>query len=339
MRSSPPAFSGPSRPGRRAMLGGTLGAAALVLSGCDVRLEDDAPPLPLIPTREPIPAEPALLWLLEDCRNLADKDGPRTELYAEQVAVLRSALFRAGIPIETLDEVLAAPDPTGSTAGSASAGRTPTATASAGPIPSPTSSPTSAPAEGSTAALTRVDDLARCGPGMFPVVMSLLAQRWAAVRLAGDEAPQGALVGDPGLIWRFSHLAAGFVEQTTAAVYGFEIVAAQTEEAARDTAVVTLADLRRLRREQTVRAGARAPAPALGYPLPFPVDSEESALRLAEHVLTGLTDGYAGLLTTVTGAAQEDTAQDVVGWLGAAAAHGVSWGVPLEAFPGTHATE
>ncbi|MCA1782802.1 MAG: DUF4439 domain-containing protein [Dermatophilaceae bacterium] len=327
MRPAPQPSATPWQPGRRALLGGALGTAALVLSACDVRLEDDAPPIPLIPTREPIPAESALLWLLEDCRDLAEQEGPHTDLYAEQVAVLRSALFRAGVPIETLDETLVPP------AHSATDTSTPGAAPSSS-TPDPTPADDDAPA-GPETALTRIDDLSRCGPGLFPIVTSLLAQRWAAVLLTGGEVPERARV-DAAYLWQFPHLAAGFVEVTHEAVYGFEIVAAQSRDETRESAIAALTDLRRLRRAQTRRAGGDAPTPVFGYPLPFPVDSDESALRLAAHVLSGLTDGYGGLLTTVTGAAQIDTAPDVVGWLGAAAAHGATWGVPLRAFPGTH---
>lgn len=315
------------------MLGGAVGAAVLALSGCEVRLEDDAPPIPLIPAREPIPAEPDLLWLLADCQDLAEVDGPYTDLYVEQVAVLRSALFRAGIPIDTLDELLAPPAPGATEASPASGADSPR------PEPTLTTSTATAtatrgPQTGPEAALRRIDELSRCGPGIFPVIASLLAQRWAAVTLGGGVLPPSVRRTDPAYRWQFPHLAVGFVEVTHPAVYGFEIVAAQTGET-RDDAIATLTSLRGLRREQNARAGGTAPDPAFGYPLPFPVDSEESALRLATHVLAGLTDGYGGLLTTVTGSAQEDTAMDVVGWLGAAAALAAGWGAPLEAFPGT----
>ena len=333
----------PDPPGRRSLLGATLGAAALALSGCAVRLEDDAPPLPLIPTREPIPAEPALLWLLGDCRELSAGAGPHTGRYAEQAAVLRSALLRAGVPIGTLDDGVA-PQPS-TTAPPA------TSTSPATPAPTPTTpplsdSPAATPSSGATgggdpaAALARITDLAECGPGLFPLVMSLLGQRWAVATTSGGGAggSQGAQdeAADAARLWRFGHLAAGFAEPTGAAVYGVEIVAAQSRDATRDAAVATLTDLQRLRREQTVRAAGEVPPPAVGHPLPFPVDSEESARRLAPHVLAGLTDAYGGLLLTVTGAAQRDTAPDVVAWLGAAASHGDRWGAPLAAFPGTH---
>lgn len=348
MRPAPLPSPGPRLTGRRALLAGALGSAALALTGCGIRLEDDAPALPLIPTREAIPAEAALLWLLADCRELSASQGPHTDLYAEQSAVLRSALFRAGVPIETLDEGLEAspggtatsPTTTSTTTTSTTTtAATVTATSAATPTPTPTPTPSAftAPEAAPDAALRRVGDLAGCGPALFPVVMSLLSQRAAVVSLRDGEPPAGAEAVDPAYLWRFPHLAAGFVEPTHAAVYGFEVVAAQSREETRGAAVRTLAELRLLRRRQVTRAGGSTPPPAIAYSLPFPVESEETARALATHVLAGLTAAYGGLLTTVTGAAQADTAADVVAWLGSAAAWADEWGAPLTAFPGTHA--
>src|SRR5690606_7172588 len=139
MRPAPrPTGPGP-RLGRRVLLGGALGAGALALSGCGVRLEDDAPDIPFIPTREPIPAESALIWLLQDCRDLRAAD-PATEApYGEQVAVLRSALYRAGIPIETLDDALT---PTTTSAGAAPSGSPTTTSATTTTTPPTTTPPT-----------------------------------------------------------------------------------------------------------------------------------------------------------------------------------------------------
>ena len=352
MRPAPSPPTSPGRVGRRTAVAGAVATMALALAGCGVRLEDDAPPLPLIPTRDPVPAEPALLWLLADCRDLAEREGPHTGLYGEQTAVLRSALYRAGVPIETLDEVVA--PRASSTTEEASATPAPgvVTTSPVPPAAPPEPTPqggTATPSGGPTrvaddgpradpgAALERVDDLAGCGPGIFPLVMSLLAQRSAVILVAGPDSPRGP-AHDEVRIWTYPHLAGPFAGATDAAVYGFEIVAAQSRESRRESALTTLADLRRVRREQTVRAGGEVSPPAFGYPLPFPVDSEESAQRLAVHVLDGLADTLGGLLLTVTGAAQEDTAADVVAWLGAAAAHGSAWGVPLTAFPGMRPT-
>lgn len=335
----------------RAALGTVAATMAMTVSGCGVRLEDDAPDIPLVPTREPIPAEPALLWLLADCRDLAAGGGPHTALYAEQAAVLRSALFRAGIPIETLDDVRAptrrqTPTDTAFTDDPASTAGTedpegPSATS--GTVPPPTSEPTVStavptPSPGAgdpRAALTRVDDLAACGPGVFPLIASLLAQRWAATLEEGAQPPTAAAGAEPGALWRFPHLAVGYAMLTQAAIYGAEVVAAQADPQSRPTADATLTTLRALLRHQSVRAGDALPEPVIGYPLPFPVDSPETAQALGTHILTGLAEGYAGLLSTVTGTAQTDSAPDVIAWLGAAAAEGVNWSVPLTAFPGT----
>ena len=343
MRAPAPPVA-PPRPGRRSVLAGALALGALLLPGCGVRLEDDAPAIPLIPTRPPIPAETALLWLLADCERLSAATAMATPpepgfepsaVYAEQAAVLRSALHRAGIPGTTLDETLAAAaaPPTAAPASTPASSAAPTTS-----MPTTVTPTTAVSAEtpaGPAAALDRIEDLSGCGPGLFPLVMSLLAQRWAAVTLASDTLPMALVAGHSQRIWRFPGLARAFAELTGPAVYGLEVVAAQVAAGSRDSAESALGSLRLLAREQDARAGGSTPPPAVGYPLPFPVDSEESAAALATEVLGTLADGYGGLLPTVTGSAQEDTARDVVTWLGSAAALGAGWGLPLQAFPGT----
>ena len=85
-----------------------LGAAG-ALTGCRVRLEDDAPRVPLLPTRQPIPDEGALLRALADARDLragaAALGGARTAtparlaaVHARQVAVLEQVLRSARVP-------------------------------------------------------------------------------------------------------------------------------------------------------------------------------------------------------------------------------------------------
>lgn len=234
-------------------------------------------------------------------------------LYAEQVAVLRTALYRAGVPIETLDAVLAEP------------------------VPSTTSTPSDGNGAdgGAAVALTRLPELAECGGGVFPLVTSLLAQRWAAVASSGAPIPEESVQADAARLWDLPYLAVPFAQLTDAAHYGFEVVAAQSRDEIREVALEALYRIQSLRREQQTRSGGRAPAPEFGYPLPFPVNSEESARRLATHVIAGLIEGYAGLLPRMVGSAQKEAATDLVTWLGTAAAIGISWDVPLEAFPGT----
>jgi hypothetical protein len=334
------------------------------MTGCGVRLEDDAPQIPFIPTREPIPAEEALLWLLADCRRLSAVTGepPTTvadarAVYAEQVSVLRSALHRAGVPIETLDDAIAtvdadadaaaaSPDPTAPSAATAtpsestatSAATTAAAATTTGPATTAgptTPPPATTPAPWPGAALDRIEDLRECGPGLFPLVMSMLAQRWGAVAQAGDPLPEPMLENGSGRVWRYPALARGFASLTEPAVYALEVAAAQAGTESRENAASALETVRRLRREQGGRAGGSTPPPQIGYALPIPVNSEETAAALARQTLSTLLDGYGGLLTTVTGSAQEDTARDVVTWIGTVAVLGGDWGLPLQAFPGT----
>ncbi|KAB7746008.1 DUF4439 domain-containing protein [Nostocoides sp. F2B08] len=340
----------PGRPGRRSVVLGVAGLLTGSLAGCSVRLEDDAPAIPLVPTRESVPAENALLWLLADSRRLSLST--RSAVYQEQVAVLRSALHRAGIPIETLDGAIAG------AGGSTSATETPAAQPSATrPSAAQTSatqtsatqtsatqtsatltsaSPSaSAPPASPGAALDRIEELRRCGPGVFPVVMSLLAQRWAAVTIAGEPLPEPMLEEGSGRIWRYPALAREFAVLTQPAVYALEVVSAQSRDDSREVAIEALSTLRLLAREQDVRAAGTTPPPDLGYALPFRVDSEESAAALARHVLATLLSGYGALLSTVTGSAQEDAARDVVTWIGSVSWLGQAWGLAPQAFPGT----
>lgn len=83
------------------MLTGALAAGVTTLTGCGVRLEDDAPRIPLVPTREPIPGESALLAMLGA---LAGSD----EQYAARRAeLLRRALLEAQVPYDLVADVTA----------------------------------------------------------------------------------------------------------------------------------------------------------------------------------------------------------------------------------------
>ena len=320
------------------MLGVVAGLTGWV-TGCSVRLEDDAPAIPLVPTRQPVPAEDALLWLLADCRRLSLSEG--SAVYEEQVAVLRSALHRAGIPIETLDETISgAGRPTPTSAGSTTRPSTTQPPTPQSPSTQPTTTGSSATTESPPpawpgAALDRIEELRRCGPGIFPVVISMLAQRWAAVAIAGGSLPEPMLEEGSSRVWRFPALAREFAVLTQPAVYGLEVVSAQSRDEVREVARTALSTVRLLGREQDVRAGGTTPPPDVGYALPFRVDSEESAAALARHVLATLMAGYGGLLSTATGSAQEDTARDVVTWIGSVSALGDAWGITPQAFPGT----
>lgn len=349
----------PAQPGRRLFLGGGLGLLAAALTGCRVRWEDDAPEIPFIPipTREPIPAEDALLWLLRDSHDLAMTGEPDEAVYAEQTAVLRTALYRAGVPIETIEAALATPvarppaptvtapaftavprpDPESTrTPAGATAGETDTTLDIADPAPTEPAEPPRpvAPRDGPAAALRRLRDLAGCGAGLFPIIVSLLAQRWAAVHRGGYDVPGASAASRPVGPWPSPDEAVPFAALTDPARYGFEVIAAQSREEVRITATSTLALIRSLFRAQDARSGGSAAVPEIGYPLPFAVNSPQTAAALASEILADLVDGYAVLAADLAGPSQRTTLPDLVGWLGTAAALGAEWGVPVTAFPG-----
>ena len=87
----------PVPPTRRLVLTGALGAGVAALTGCGVRLEDDAPDIPFVPRREPIPGEIALLAMLAA---LTSEEG---ELAHERATILRTALLAADVPEKELD--------------------------------------------------------------------------------------------------------------------------------------------------------------------------------------------------------------------------------------------
>ncbi|MDO5503880.1 MAG: DUF4439 domain-containing protein [Actinomycetia bacterium] len=369
----PPAGARLARPGRRALLLGVLGGGVLGLAGCRVRLEDNAPiEIPFVPTREPIPAEEALTWLMLNSRHLASTEVGEHGLYREQVDVLRTALYRAGVPISTLDRGLAVPEkspavtagpaPTATTAPTIYGTAVPTEEPSADPteteVPvegeapvSPTAAdpdpedaqPTAAPPEpepalpaprGAALALRRIDELSTCGAGLFPIVASVLSQRWATVDLIGAGAPDLLDEAPADRAWPEPTLAADYVALTHPVEYGLQVVAAQTRDETREQALIARDRLRELIADQSARAGGTVPEAAIGYHLPVVVDSPESALELATHLLGGLVAGYGALLESVAGDSQPLLVRDAVTWLGTATSLAASFGVPVSPFPG-----
>ncbi|MCE1180159.1 MAG: hypothetical protein LWW86_14200 [Micrococcales bacterium] len=189
---------GPVDPGRRTLLRTAtllagLGAAA-TLTGCrGIRLEDDAPHLPL-PVRHPLDAEAALLRLLSDLRDLTALTAAGTTaavtalspLHQTQAETLRDALLRGGVP----GDLVAAAQPALSTAGGASAttGTPPASAPTASPPTSATATtgggdrppvpPTEAAhAERAALDLARAAPLMACSPELRPTIVAVLAQR------------------------------------------------------------------------------------------------------------------------------------------------------------------
>ncbi len=316
-------------PGRRALLAGVLASPAL-LAGCGIRLEEDAPPVPLVPTREPLPGEDALTALTRACAELADGAeavpgavaGALVPVHRRQHTVLRTTLVRLGVPVEVVDAI-----PT-------QAAGTPSPSAG---TPSPSASPSAGATPGAKAARTALGEVegdAALGVRGFTdiaeelrdTVLSLHAQRFAAAVLLTGSGPD--VTGGP--------VTSGIVEQlagrTEAARYFLQVVAARSSGRARTRATTTLSALDQILSEQVSEGSA--PPESLGVPLPFEVETAADATRLARRALGELRGAYGPRL----GALREEHGADgwaaTTRWLGAVEAECHRWGLTLQPFPG-----
>jgi hypothetical protein len=338
----------PPSPTRRAVLGfGVAAGAALGLSACGIRLEDDAPRVPLIPARQEIQGEDFLIGLWLSSGDLAAQaqalGGAPTSLPArlaaihrDQSEVLHTELLRLGVPQRVLDQATHQHSATATTSPTTSSGRTPTSgTATSGTStmgPPPPASPQSgvqglAAAEAADVGTAALTGAASLPSDEVPLAGSAVAQRAAAAALLG------APVETPEPAWKARSLAASFLETTRSAVYGFQVVAAQSPGGAQSRlARSTLATLEARARTQASLAGDAAGPPALGYPLPFTVTTPSAARRLAVSLLTQLRAALARDL----GSAGRDVEAlgSVVDWLAETEVLASRWGVPLAPFPG-----
>lgn len=347
-----------SRPDRRSVLAMGLGTlSALALASCGIRLEDHVPRIPLL-ARTPIEGEAFLLGLVHSSAELAidaHRLGGGTSLVARlaglhqrQVTVLGAELRRLGVPQDLVDKAAsehsgaASGSPTG-TAGATSPtpGPATSSSATSGPaVPGATTSGPATPSVTSPADLAAAEladvgtlsqpnasSLAQAAAPARTLAGALLAQRWAAATLLG--APPEVTAPN----WQAPGLASSFLDSTRAAVYGMQVVAAQSPTGAQAAlARATLAALQARQQTQEALAGTSAGPTPLGYPLPFPVTTPSAAARLAVQLLTELRAANARDM----GAASADPKPlaSTVGWLGDTEVLATRWGVSLSPFPG-----
>ena len=352
-----------SRPDRRSVLTLGLGTlSALALASCGIRLEDHAPRIPLLPTRTPIQGEAFLLGLVHSSAELAIDAGglgggtslvaTLARLHQRQVTVLGAELRRLGVPQDLVDKAAsgrsgasgsstgiagaASPTPGPATSSSATSGPATSGPATSGPATSgPATASVTSPADLAAAELADVgtpsqpaaSSLSQAAAPARTLAGALLAQRLAAAALLG--APPE--VTEP--TWQAPGLASSFLDSTRAAVYGMQVVAAQSPTGAQAAlARTTLAALQARQQTQETLAGTSAGPTPLGYPLPFPVTTPSAAARLAVQLLTELRAANARDL----GAASADPKPlaSTVGWLGDTEVLATRWGVALSPFPG-----
>jgi hypothetical protein len=332
----------PVHPTRRRAIGLGLAAAATAsLSACGIRFEDISPGSHPA-ARTPVPGEAFMVALWRHTEDLATRAAGAggtglparlAALHRQQATVLQAELLRLGVPD-------AGPTRSGvtgeGTTGDGATTGTGTATAASASGASPTGSSATggrttaaelAAAEAGDLGPTAITSLSRVMAGSVPLVGSVLAQRSAAATLLGRPATW------PDEAWKGQSLAATFLTTTRAAVYAFEVVAAQSPTGVQRTlATSTLSTLRARAAAQEAMAGSSAGPPDLAHPLPFPVTTPAAARRLAVDVLTRLRAAGARDL----GTAGTDTAALglLVRWLGETEVLASRWGVPLAPFPG-----
>ncbi len=328
----------PPELGRRALAGLGLGVAAAALSGCGVRLEDDAPRVPLLPTRTPVPSESELTALTRETDRLARVAGDLTgdlaadlaAIHRRQHSVLRTALVRQQVPPEDLD---APPESEATGPAAPGTASSPSATSpSAEASPSPSASSADPGQDRSALAADEAASAADSGvftgvaPELRAPVAALHAQRFAAATLLSGTPPE--VPGEPVT----GEDVAALAGRTAAAVWFLEVVAARSTGPQRARAEGTLASLRALLADQV--AGGSRPAVSLGHPLPFPVETSAQAALLAREVLATLRSDHGAALDGLVSDHGHTGIQAATRWLGTVEVEAHRWGVELEPFPG-----
>ena len=309
--------SGSPRPSptRRALLG-ALGSA-VVLSGCGVRLEEDAPDLPLIPRRQPVSGETLLIDLEAETRTLAavapamggEAGSTLVPMFVAQAQLIRDVLLHGGLPADQLRAPAAAiPDDLG-------ADLLPPARLAAAAI-----APVTPPG-----VLAVVEDAVR------PSMVALAAQRYAAATVLTGTEPD--LTVDSAL-WTGTQLPAaaeGIYLALLDGGYLFEIVAAQVDG---DRRAAALAAADAFRRRAAFDNGGR---PREGAPLPEPITDDASVDRVAQSAASTVITRIASILPTMTAGGQSSAnlgMNRADALLGPTLVTGLAWGMPLTAFPG-----
>jgi hypothetical protein len=324
---------------RRTLVATALGALALPSASCGIRLEDDAPRLPLVPTRTPVPAESALVDLTRDTAQLAVQaaalggalGAELATLHRRQHTVLRTTLVRRQVPASALD----AEPTTGSTgAPTGSPGPTPTTTPTGSPATPTGGPPAVAPAPDERGALAAEEgaaaaaagDLAGVGKDLRATVAALHAQRYAAATLLAGGPP--TVPTDPVDSSPVDDLA----QETSGAIWLLEVVSARSTGTQRRRSDTTLAALRGVLADQL--AGGTRPEAALGHPLPFEVRSPADGARLAREVLEALRAGYGPHLEPLVTESGPPGMAAATRWLGTVEVEAYRWGLDLRPFPG-----
>lgn len=323
-------------PSRRLVTAGALGVAVAALSGCGIRLEDDAPRVPLVPTRSPIDGEDALVRLLAAVQSAArlpvDPKQPISPLlgplHQRQARVLHDALRQRGVPEDELPSATppASAVPTGSPTASASS---PAASASPPPAPPPAAAPTTVVVERTI--ITAGAGCAEAETDLRPTLLAILGQAHAALEVA---TLQPTAAPAPAPVWTAPAALAPLITAVRTAVYLLEVAAARSPQVGRRTGLEMISRLERLAAELVDAAGDAAPSPELGQALPHPVTTPAEAATLSTAAVTTLLVTFGSALGPLSEADADATFATVPRWLGTVAAQAHRHDVALTPFPG-----
>lgn len=281
------------------LLGATSGFALLgATSGCGLRLERDAPPLPLLPSAHPYPAGAALRTEL--ARSSAALAAAQAWSDAGGAALAGALVTAHRTHVEALRDRLAAVHEPVATPS------TPQTTPS-----TPRASEADPGAGGVTVARrlllaaerVGIDGAAAQGLAGVPatdrvLLGACLVTRAQAARLLGapaSKAPRSPRAVDAAQ-------AAQLLTTVRPAVYGLQVVAARavvSRSARAGVARGALAATLRHRQVLGPQAGAQAPADPLGYDLPEPLETPAQQDALARRLLLDLGDAYVRALAAV----------------------------------------
>jgi hypothetical protein len=318
----------PSLPTRRSVVrAGGLGAMVLGLSACGIRLESDAPRIPLVPTRTPRPGEEGLRALLDNGARVVAACQAWTGPDAAPAATLAGLVRTQDTTLAALLDAAGAPTPTPSPTGTGTATST---------TPAGGGSATDA-ARAAAGAVAALEDLEPIGPELRPTVASILASRvaWAATLGQPDALASAAATptrrptGTPTS--SAPAAATPWLQATWAARYAFQVVTARSAGAQRLHGRRTLELLDRTETAQLAALGTTAPPEPIGFDLPFAVTDAASARRLAVHAGEGLRTAYGAQLGAPVGA---DPLLTAARWLSVAERIVLEWGGKAEPFPG-----
>lgn len=323
-----PSPTGAHLAGRRTFLLGTLSLGAL--TGCGVRLEEDAPNIPLVPRREPVAAESLLLTLLTSTAALAvsstklggDLPTILARLHHEQADLLRDVLLHGGVPAGSVDAAIAA------------ATRVPVAADPA------------ALARAEIDSVAEPGELAGAAPDVRPSLLALCAQRHVAAHLLDSDVAAPLIAAAPPAGGSSSTLVAAGTPMATLLSdvrlalarcrFLFQVVAARSKTGQRQRADAVAHDLR-ADIERIEAMLAEPPPLPLGYPLPLPVATPGQAATLAEKAVADLITALGRALPLATGGPPATASAGftlMLPRLVDAVLLGHEWKVPLTAFPG-----